>query len=136
MFLRRLKIEHKVDKSNIKTYACFKKEANDMRTIYEKLREARAKLGFSQDYVANCLGISRSAITQIELGNRKVNSDELKNFCELYHLSADYLLDTENVDTNQAIFARNFNELRNDDQEEILNLIAFKQAMAKQQQEG
>lgn len=107
-----------------------------MRTIYEKLREARAKLGFSQDYVANCLGISRSAITQIELGNRKVNSDELKNFCELYHLSADYLLDTENVDTNQAIFARNFNELRNDDQEEILNLIAFKQAMAKQQQEG
>ena len=79
-----------------------------MKTIYEKLREARLKLGFSQDYVANCLGISRSAVTQIELGNRKVNSDEITSFCKLYHLSADYLLDTENVDTNQAVFARNF----------------------------
>ena len=107
-----------------------------MKTIYEKLREARLKLGFSQDYVANCLGISRSAVTQIELGNRKVNSDETTSFCKLYHLSADYLLDTENVDTNQAVFARNFNKLKEDDQEEILNLIAFKKAMAKQQQEG
>lgn len=102
-----------------------------MKTIYEKLREARLKLGFSQDYVANCLGISKSAVTQIELGNRKVNSDEITSFCKLYRLSADYLLNTENVDTNQAV--RNFNELTDDDQKEILNLVAFKRTMAKQQ---
>ena len=107
-----------------------------MKTIYEKLREARLKLGFVLVQVANCLGFSRSAVTQIELGNRQVNSDEITSFCKLYHLSADYLLDTENVDMNQAVFARNFNELKDDDQEEILNLIAFKRAMAKQQQEG
>ena len=106
-----------------------------MKTIYEKLREARLKLGFSQDYVANCLGISRSAVTQIEFGNRKVNSDEITNFCKLYHLSADYLLNTENVDTNQAVFDRNFNELKDDDQKEILNLVTFKRTMAKQQGE-
>ena len=68
-----------------------------MKTIYEKLREARLKLGFSQDYVANCLGISISDVTQIELGNRK-----------LYHLSDDYLLNTKNVDTNQAVFGSQF----------------------------
>lgn len=102
-----------------------------MKTIYEKLRGARLKLGLSQDYVANCLGISRSAVTQIELGNRKVNSDEITGFCKLYHLSADYLLDTENVDMNQAVSVCNFNELKDDDQEEILNLIAFKRAMVK-----
>ena len=106
-----------------------------MKTICEKLREARLKLGFSQDYVANCLGISRSAVTQIEFGNRKVNSDEITNFCKLYHLSADYLLNTENVDTNQAVFDRNFNELKDDDQKEILNLVTFKRTMAKQQGE-
>jgi len=104
-----------------------------MKTICEKLREARLKLGFSQDYVANCLGISRSAVTQIEFGNRKVNSDEITSFCKLYHLSADYLLNTENVDTNQVVFDRNFNELKDDDQKEILNLVAFKRTMAEQQ---
>jgi len=106
-----------------------------MKTICEKLREARLKLGFSQDYVANCLGISRSAVTQIEFGNRKVNSDEITSFCKLYHLSADYLLNTENVDTNQVVFDRNFNELKDDDQKEILNLVAFKRTMTEQQGE-
>ena len=110
--------------------------AKDIKTIYEKLREARLKLGLSQDYVANCLGINRSAVTQIELGNRKVNSNEITRFCKLYHLSTDYLLDTENIDMNQAVSARNFNELKDDDQEEILNLIAFKRSIARQQQEG
>ena len=102
-----------------------------MKNISEKLREARLKLGFSQEYVANCLGISRSAITQIELGNRKINADEITEFCKLYHLSADYILNTENIETNQSVFARGFNELDDKDQQEILNLIAFKKAMAK-----
>ena len=58
---------------------------------------ARQRLGFSQEYVANCLGIGRSAITQIELGNRKITSDEIQKFCQLYHVSADYLLNQEFV---------------------------------------
>ena len=102
-----------------------------MKNISEKLREARLKLGFSQEYVANCLGISRSAITQIELGNRKINADEITEFCKFYHLSADYILNTEQIETNQSVFARGFNELNDKDQQEILNLIAFKKAMAK-----
>lgn len=104
-----------------------------MKTIYEKLREARVKLGFSQDYVATCLGIGRSAITQIELGNRKVNTDELAGFCKLYHLSADYFLGENTLPSNQVVFARSFEELTQNDQQEILNLIAFKKAMADRQ---
>lgn len=102
-----------------------------MKTIFEKLREARIKLGFSQEYVSACMGLSRSTITQIELGNRKVTTEEATLFCKLYHLSADYLLETENIDNNQTMFARGFNELSDKDQQEILNLISFKKAMAK-----
>ena len=108
-----------------------KEQLNIMKTIFEKLREARTKLGFSQEYVAACIGLSRSAITQIELGNRKVTTEEATRFCKLYHLSADYLLETENIDNNQTIFARGFNELSDKDQQEILNLISFKKAMSK-----
>lgn len=100
-----------------------------MKNIAEKLREARTKLGFSQEYVAECLGLGRSAITQIELGNRKVTTDEASVFCKLYHLSADYLIGAEPVETKQTLFARGFDELNETDQQEILNLIAFKKAM-------
>ena len=104
-----------------------------MKKTHEKLRDARERLGYSQEYVAKRLGISRPAITQIELGNRKISSDELKRFCELYHLSADYLTGVEQTPSNQAVFARGFNELSEEDQREILNLIAFKREMAARQ---
>lgn len=86
-------------------------------------------LGFSQEYVASFLGIGRSAVTQIESGNRKISSDELAKFCRLYHLSADYLLESDTEQTRQAMFARGFEQLTEKDQQEILNLIAFKRAM-------
>ena len=57
-----------------------------MKNIAEKLRNARIKLGFSQDYIAKCLGVNRSTITQIELGNRKVSAEEIAEFCKLYHI--------------------------------------------------
>ena len=60
-----------------------------MKNISEKLKDARLRLGFSQEYVAKCLGVNRSAITQIELGNRKITADEIRKFCQLYHISAD-----------------------------------------------
>ena len=102
-----------------------------MKSIYEKLRTARVELGFSQGYVAECLGIGRSTMTQIELGNRKISADELEKFCKLYHLSADYLLNSEVADNPKtAVFARGFDELSENDQQEILNLIALKKAMA------
>lgn len=104
-----------------------------MRKTYEKLRDAREKLGYSQEYVARCLGVSRSTITQIELGNRRINADEIKSFCELYHLSADYLTGVEQVPSNQLVFARGFSELSEADQQEIINLIAFKREMATRQ---
>ena len=103
-----------------------------MKDLNKKLREARTKLGLSQDYVGKAIGIGRSAITQIEQGNRKVSAEELEKFCRLYRLSADYFLCTTSLDTNQAIFAHNFKELTENDQQEVLNLIQFKKAMAAQ----
>lgn len=103
-----------------------------MKDMNKKLREARTKLGLSQDYVGKAIGIGRSAITQIEQGNRKVSAEELEKFCRFYRLSADYFLGTTSLDTNQAIFARNFEELTENDQQEVLNLIQFKKAMAAQ----
>lgn len=102
-----------------------------MNNVADKLREARQKLGFSQEYVSECVGLSRSAVTQIELGNRKVTTEEAALFCKLYHISADYLLETSAPENRQTVFARGFDELNEADQREILNLIAFKKAMTE-----
>ena len=99
-------------------------------TICERLRKARNELGFSQEYVADYLGISRSTMTQIELGNRKITTEELVKFCKLYCLSADYLLDIGTDDKGQQPFLSHmFNDLNENDRQEIINLIAFKRAM-------
>ena len=99
--------------------------------IGDKLREARKQLGFSQDYVANCLGINRSVLAQIELCNRKVSTEEALEFCKMYHLSSDYILGITEKEDNQVVFARGFNALTENDQREILNLIKFKNSLNK-----
>ena len=88
-----------------------------MKNISEKLMDIRQQLGFSQEYVANCLGVSCSTISQMELGNRKITMDEVQKFCRLYHISADYILNQESSE---------FEQLNENDQQEILNLIAFR----------
>ena len=105
------------------------KEVADMTTA-EKLRKARTEMGFSQEYVAKNLNMNRATVAQIELGNRKVTTEEAAQFCRLYHISSDYLLGTENVETRLSMYARGFEELTETDQQEILNLIAFKKAMS------
>jgi len=58
----------------------------------ERLRQAREYLGISQEEVANALGISRPAVTNLEAGARKVEATELSAMARLYHRTVDYLL--------------------------------------------
>lgn len=56
----------------------------------EKLREAREYIGLSQDEVARHLGIPRTALTNIESGQRKVDALELKGLADLYRQSVSH----------------------------------------------
>lgn len=94
--------------------------------IEDKLKEARKQLGFSQEYVANCLGISMTALAQIERGNRDVSVKEAVEFCKIYHLSTDCILENAHNEYNKDVFTNEFETLTEDDQREILKLIRFK----------
>jgi transcriptional regulator with XRE-family HTH domain len=58
--------------------------------IYEKLgsriKELREKAGFNQDKLAKMMKISRSAISQIESGERKIATDELIRLSGIFQL--------------------------------------------------
>lgn len=62
----------------------------DRRGLAERLREAREYLGFSQEEVSKFLGIARSALSNIENGQRKVEALELKKLAQLYKRTVGY----------------------------------------------
>lgn len=102
--------------------------------INEKMKQLRAQLHLSQDYVAKYLGVNRSTVTQMENGNRKILADELAKLCTLFGVSADEFINNENSELSQptAMFARSFENLDESDQAEIMNLIRFKEQMKAQ----
>ena len=63
-----------------------------MKTLNERLRETRKNLHLSQEYVSKVIGINRTAIVEIEAGNRKVSVDELAKFSELFQIPVDELM--------------------------------------------
>lgn len=60
--------------------------------IGNKLKEARKNANLSQEQVAEILNTSRSNISKYENGNLEPNIQTLKKFCEIYNISADYLI--------------------------------------------
>src|SRR5436189_224844 len=106
--------------------------SDDDRTILGvRLREAREYLGFSQEEVANFLGISRSALSNIETGQRKVDALELKKLAGLYKRPASYF--TGEVEDNSfgaevAHLARKVADLSADDRAELARFADFLRA--------
>ena len=103
-----------------------------MKAIHEKIKEYRTALHLSQDYVANYLDVSRSTLSQMENGNRKILAEELSRLCTLFGVTADSLLGNGEISQPATIFARSFENLDETDQAEIINLIRFKEQMKAQ----
>lgn len=60
--------------------------------ISERLQELRKKAGYSQEQVAEMLGLSRQAISKWESGQGKPDIENIIKITEIYHVSADYIL--------------------------------------------
>ena len=103
-----------------------------MANVHEKIKELRNQLHLSQDYVAKYLGISRSTYTQMENGKRKVLADEVAQLSNLFGVSTDSLLNNTELSQPATVFARSFEKLDQRDQEEIMNLIRFKEQIKAQ----
>ena len=103
-----------------------------MANVYERIKQLRTQLHLSQDYVARYLGINRSTYTQMENGKRKVLADEVAKLSVLFGVSADSLLNDDDVSQPATVFARSFDRLDERDQEEIMNLIRIKEQIRSQ----
>jgi len=75
------------------------------------LKAWRLRLGFSQEKIAEYLGISRENISYFENGEREIPVKHLEKICELYGIDTDLLYD-EDSNAQEAEMAFAF---RNDD---------------------
>ena len=67
----------------------------------EKLRELRKAHSYTQDYVANSLGIARQTYSHYETGKRTPDAEILYKLAGLYEISVEYLIQlTLSLDRN------------------------------------
>ena len=59
--------------------------------IAERLKELRAKKGYSQAELAEKLHISKSTISMIEAGSRKPSYELMEEIADFFNVSLDYL---------------------------------------------
>lgn len=74
----------------------------DKEKIGKQLKELRLARGWRQVEIADKVGLSRSAISNIEAGKRALTLVTLKKFCEIYQIDVSYFeIETDNY--NEAL---------------------------------
>ena len=105
-------------------------ETDKWRQIGDRLRQAREYLELKQEEAAEAVGLSRSALSLVENGRRKVDAVELARFAEIYGQSIEALTGTAETpplpESVQAL-ARAATELSAEDRDELLRFAEFLQ---------
>src|SRR5579862_1106514 len=100
---------------------------SDRESLGARLKLAREYRGYSQDDVAKYLGISRSAVSLIESGERRLDTIELAKLARLYQTTIQELaIDTPPPvnDSVQAV-ARLAAALTEEDRREVMQFAQF-----------
>jgi transcriptional regulator with XRE-family HTH domain len=104
-------------------------EAADRQILAERLREAREYVGLSQEEVATYLRVPRTAVTNMEAGQRRVDALELKNLAQLYKRSVGYFTGESEIERDLpkdvAVLARAAAGLSDQDQEELRRFAEY-----------
>lgn len=67
--------------------------AVDLKELGQRLRQARERLGFSQEDFAVAVGKDQAAISDYELGKRRPSITDLPRFAEVLHVSLLYFFE-------------------------------------------
>lgn len=101
----------------------------DRKRLGEKLRDARKYLGLKQEEVAGALGIPRTALVDIEGGQRRVEAIELTRLAKLYRQPVSYFTGEDaaaaELPAEIAHLARRAAELSDQDRAELSRFVEY-----------
>lgn len=110
-----------------------------MSNFNERLKLLRKERDYTQDQLANLLGISRSSLAMYEQGRRKPDFETLEAMADLFNVDIDYLLGTKDTTTflgislatNEMELIRAFRELNDEGQQRAISYISDLSEMEK-----
>ena len=77
------------------------------KRIGRQLRDLRISRGWKQKELAEMVGLSRPAMSNIESGKRSLTLNTLKRFCEVFNVDISYFgIETSNFDEAVDLMAR------------------------------
>jgi len=85
-----------------------------------KLKKLRAEYNLTQTDIANKLGMSQQRYSKLENCESSMDSKTLKKICEVYGVSADYLLDIDSAPAMPTVSATACGFVTHDDLESII----------------
>lgn len=95
----------------------------ERRRLGDRLREARKYLGLKQEEVATYLKIPRTALTDIENGQRRVEAIELARLARLYRQPVGYFAGEDEASSSLPVdvahLARRAADLSQQDRDEL-----------------
>ena len=118
------------------THVAAQHDADDLarRQLGDRLREARKYLGLKQDEVATYLKIPRTALTDIENGQRRVEALELTRLARLYRQPVSFFTGEDEVaaalPVDVAHLARRAAALSQQDRDELGRFADYLRARA------
>lgn len=62
----------------------------DKKKIGAQLLDLRKSRGWTQEYVADRVGVNRSTVSNIERGTRSLTLETLRKFCDLFSVEVSY----------------------------------------------
>ena len=110
-------------------------DEEERRRLGDRLREARKYLGLKQEEVATYLKIPRTALTDIENGQRKVEAIELTRLAKLYRQPVAYFTGEDaasaSLPVDVAHLARQAADLSQQDRDELGRFAEYLRARAQ-----
>lgn len=88
-----------------------------MGPVGMKLRDARERMGLTQEQVARLLGVKRSEVSYYETGRRLISLGKLARLAALYGYPVDYFLRTDGADASEVAVAFRAEDLSDEDLE-------------------
>jgi transcriptional regulator with XRE-family HTH domain len=110
-------------------------DEEERRRLGDRLREARKYLGLKQEEVAAYLKIPRTALTDIENGQRRVEALELTRLAKLYRQPVSFFTGEDeaaaDLPVDMAYLARSAADLSQQDRDELSRFAEYLRARAR-----
>src|ERR1700733_2777137 len=122
------------DPSNLRS-----EDETERKRLGERLRDARKYLGLKQEEVAAYLTVPRTALVDIESGQRRVEAMELTRLAKLYKQPVSYFTGEDAaaaaLPASIAHLARQAAELSDKDREELGRFVEYLRSRARSAEE-